>query len=139
MGDRFAEQWFDFGPDAWLIAYDIADPRRLASVHRYLKRYALAVQYSVFLGWFSARQVDSLRRGLEQRIDPRRDDVRLYHLPSRTQLYRFGRQWLPERVYLVGDTWRIGSAPEIGSAPAAKPGDPPRKSLGEDRKFGPAD
>ena len=33
----------------WLVAYDIASPRRLARVHRYLKRHAIPVQYSVFV------------------------------------------------------------------------------------------
>ena len=32
----------------YLIAYDIADPKRLVKVHRTLKRQGLPVQYSVF-------------------------------------------------------------------------------------------
>lgn len=67
-------------PHAYLICYDITDQRRLARVHRFLSGEALALQYSVFVGVFSA---GALRRVLEQlgrRIDPRRDDVRVYSL-----------------------------------------------------------
>ncbi|OIP07940.1 MAG: CRISPR-associated endonuclease Cas2 [Betaproteobacteria bacterium CG2_30_68_42] len=131
---RFEQRWFEFGPDAWLIAYDIADPMRLARVHRYLKAVAMPVQYSVFLGWFSPREIDLLTRGLETRIDARRDDVRMYHLPSRTQLYRFGRQWLPERVFLVGDTWHIGEEQAIGSNATENPGDRLRNHLSDQRQ-----
>lgn len=125
----FAEQWFEFGPRAWLVAYDIADPSRLNRVHRFLKACAIPIQYSVFLGWFSDAELQAVATGIERRIDPRRDDVRMYHLPSRTLLYRLGRQWLPEQVYLVGDTWHVATPETVGSPPDAKPGDPRAKSL----------
>ena len=32
----------------WIVAYDIASPRRLVRVHRFLKQRGLATQYSVF-------------------------------------------------------------------------------------------
>ena len=38
----------DNQPGLYLIAYDIADPKRLSRVHRALKREGLPVQYSVF-------------------------------------------------------------------------------------------
>jgi CRISPR/Cas system-associated endoribonuclease Cas2 len=33
---------------SWLIAYDIASPRRLVRVYRLLREHAVPVQYSVF-------------------------------------------------------------------------------------------
>lgn len=85
----------------WLIAYDIADPRRLARVHRYLKQEAMPLQYSLFLGWFSEGRLQRLVKMLKSLIDAREDDVRLYHLPAGTSLTRVGRQWLPEGVQLL--------------------------------------
>ncbi len=96
----------DIGRDAWLVAYDIRDPRRLARVHRLLKAQAVPLQYSVFIAWLKAPAVETLAGAIESRIDPRQDDVRLYHLPSRLELHALGRQWLPSGVSL----FREGSA-----------------------------
>lgn len=94
---------FVFGCNAWLIAYDIADPRRLGRVHRLLKKVAMPIQYSVFLAWLTERQLTRLVAQLHECIDTREDDVRLYHLPVSTDLIRLGRQWLPDGVQLLRD------------------------------------
>lgn len=86
---------------AWLIAYDIADARRLGRVHRFLKREAMPIQYSVFLGWFGEGRLQRLVSELEELIDRREDDVRLYHLPAGTELMGEGRQWFPEGAQLL--------------------------------------
>lgn len=98
MRDKFV-----FGTDAWLIAYDIADPRRLGRVHRLLKKIAVPIQYSVFLAWLNERQLAWLVEQLRGRINVREDDVRLYHLPVATELTTLGKQWLPEGVQLLRD------------------------------------
>ena len=36
-------------PQLYLLAYDIANPKRLVKVHRQVSRRGLALQYSVFL------------------------------------------------------------------------------------------
>jgi CRISPR-associated protein Cas2 len=87
----------------YLVAYDIADPRRLARVHRLLKNYALPVQYSVFIAWLNETQLDELVEQLRQRIDNAKDDVRLYHLPAQAKLATFGKQWLPDGVHLLNN------------------------------------
>lgn len=92
---------FGFGNNAWLIAYDIADPRRLGRLHRLLKKHALPLQYSVFLAWLGGRQLAALLKQIEDLIEPREDDVRLYHLPASTELVVLGKQWLPEGVQLL--------------------------------------
>ena len=92
---------FFFGSHAWLIAYDIADPRRLAKVHRLLMSVAMPVQYSVFLGWMNDSQVANLEARLRALVDEDCDDVRLYHLPRKAWMALLGKPWLPEGVYLL--------------------------------------
>jgi CRISPR-associated protein Cas2 len=87
-------------PRPYLIAYDIADPRRLYRVHRYLKTVALDLQYSVFAGMLSERQLLRVLEDLAERIHPGEDDVRAYPLPQRCHAVALGRQHLPEGVLL---------------------------------------
>lgn len=98
MHDRFV-----FGSNAWLIAYDIADPRRLGRVHRLLKKVAIPIQYSVFLAWLNERQLSWLVEQLRSRVQIREDDVRLYHLPATAELTVLGKQWMPEGIHLFRD------------------------------------
>jgi len=85
----------------WLVAYDIADPRRLGRVHRYLKQHAIPVQYSVFVFQGNQYALDRVLSGIAARIDSEADDVRAYHLPGRCEVTMLGRQQLPEGV-MVG-------------------------------------
>ena len=85
---------------SWLIAYDIADPRRLGRVHRYLKGEAVPVQYSMFTASTTGNGIRRIRDGLAKRIDPRRDDVRIYLLPRSLDIAHLGRPYLPEGLLL---------------------------------------
>lgn len=82
----------------YVIAYDIADPRRLARVHRFLKQFAFPVQYSVFLGTFTDTALNAILEGLATIIHPRQDDVRAYPLPAAPRIESLGRPVLPEGV-----------------------------------------
>jgi CRISPR-associated protein Cas2 len=84
----------------WLIAYDIADPRRLARVHRYLKGHAIPVQYSVFVLHGNQIMLERVLSGIAERIAPHADDVRAYHLPNCCEVTMLGRQSFPEGVTL---------------------------------------
>ncbi|MEA3220487.1 CRISPR-associated endonuclease Cas2 [Immundisolibacter sp.] len=84
----------------WLIAYDVREPRRLVTLHRALKKQALAVQYSVFVGRFTRRGIRHLVAIINSIIAPQ-DDVRLYPLPQRPDWVFYGRSALPEAVYLL--------------------------------------
>lgn len=81
-----------------LLAYDIADPRRLSRVHRSVKAYGMPLQYSVFLILASSHRLDQLLAELDAIIDPRADDIRVYPLPMRFDAEHFGRQWFPAGV-----------------------------------------
>jgi CRISPR-associated protein Cas2 len=87
----------------FLLAYDIADPRRLVRVHRTVRRFGMPLQYSVFLIVETARGIDQLLVLLDDIIAPSRDDIRVYPLPMRFDAEQFGRQWLPLGMDLPHD------------------------------------
>ena len=90
-------------PRSWLITYDIADKRRLSRLHRFIKKHAVPVQYSVFLFEGSAAQVGRLMGEIEGYIDPEYDDIRAYQLPTEPDLVTLGRGSLPESLTLTSD------------------------------------
>ena len=96
-----------------LICYDIADRKRLARLHRSLKRQAMALQYSVFLFTGSPRQLEALLAQLRQLIDPRHDDLRAYPLPERGPRLRLGKSPLPAGIQwsALPDAWRDHTSP----------------------------
>lgn len=91
MGDR----------RVWLIGYDIASPRRLRRVAAWLEKHAIRVQYSLFLAAWTETEFTRVWRGLAERIDPRRDDVRAWPVPERPDVVVIGAP-LPSGV-VFGD------------------------------------
>jgi len=62
----------------WLVSYDISDPRRLRRVAKYMERHGMRIQYSVFAVLANRRHIAEIRQDLEELIDARADDVRVY-------------------------------------------------------------
>jgi len=63
----------------YLICYDIADPKRLAKVARYLERRLFRIQYSIFIAKdFGKEDIYLIADTLQQLIDPKEDDIRIY-------------------------------------------------------------
>src|SRR3990172_11605518 len=85
----------------WLITYDIANPRRLMRVHRYLKRHAIPVQYSAFVLYGDQRMLECVLMGIARLIAPHSDDLRAYHFPTCCDVTMLVRQSFPEGV-MVG-------------------------------------
>ncbi len=120
-------------PKLFLLAYDIANPRRLARVHRTVKRQGLPLQYSVFLIADTPAVLDGLLAELDDIIDPRADDIRVYSLPSRLDADSFGRQFLPLGVMLLGDDTldhQLAALLAKGRAPTATVTDNPPQACG---------
>ncbi|HQQ68703.1 MAG TPA: CRISPR-associated endonuclease Cas2 [Alicycliphilus sp.] len=84
----------------YIICYDIACPRRLARIHRLLKKQAVPLQYSVFLFTGTAQQLDRCLAQLSQLMDRRHDDIRAYPLPQRGLRWSLGKATLPEGIHL---------------------------------------
>lgn len=72
-----------FGSKPWLVAYDIRSAKRLQRVHRFMVGWGRPLQYSVFAVDASDEECLHMIAGLERRIDPTVDDVRVYRLPNR--------------------------------------------------------
>lgn len=98
----------------WLIAYDIADPRRLQRVHRFLSQHAVPVQYSVFATRGSPMKLGLIRAGLAGIVDERDDDVRIYPVPEPAQLTVYGRKALPEGLSVIDGDSALPLAPFAG-------------------------
>ena len=91
---------------AWIVAYDIADPRRLARTHRFLKGTAIPLQYSVFVSAPASGALGRIVTGIRQHIHPREDDVRIYPVTSPCEIVLVGGDW-PVRTVTLADA-RLG-------------------------------
>lgn len=90
------------GARAYVIGYDIANPRRLGRVHREMRKHACALEYSVFLLVGSEAAKDACLAEMARLMDRQEDDVRCYPLPSRALQVRIGRATLPEGIQWTG-------------------------------------
>lgn len=89
-------------PRAYLLCYDIADPRRLGRVHRVAREHGVRIQYSVYLVEANREASERLLRELRRHISENEDDVRLYPLPTDSDPATLGRSSLGQGVELCG-------------------------------------
>jgi CRISPR-associated protein Cas2 len=85
---------------AWLVCYDIAEPRRLARVWRAVREFGVPLQYSVFWARLDDIGLGTALGAIVTRIEPRRDDVRFYPMPENVQITGLGRDVVPVGVDL---------------------------------------
>lgn len=86
---------------AWLIAYDIKNPKRLSRLHRLIKTRAIAVQYSVFMFEGRAADLGNLFSECRRLLDLKEDDLRAYPIPQRLEVHVIGRGSMPESACIV--------------------------------------
>lgn len=64
-----------------VAAYDISDDRRRARLHKRLKKFGLAVQYSVFECLLTTEQFKEMQKAVQPYIKPKQGDrIRYYQL-----------------------------------------------------------
>lgn len=64
-----------------VIAYDICDEKRLQRLHRRLKKYGIAVQYSIFEAILSRAELEEMQKMIGKLIKPKQGDrVRYFFL-----------------------------------------------------------
>jgi CRISPR-associated protein Cas2 len=66
-----------------VVSYDIVDDKKRLKLAKFLKGYLDRVQKSVFEGEIADRRLESLKRGIEARIDRSEDSVRIYTICER--------------------------------------------------------
>lgn len=88
---------------SYLICYDICQPRRLARLHRYLRRHALPLQYSVFLFVGEERALKKYLIEMKKLINEKEDDLRCYPLPRRGSRDHLGLPAMPEGIFWGGN------------------------------------
>lgn len=65
----------------YLVCYDIANPKRLSRVYRFMKGQGIHLQHSVFQCSLTWPELQKLKEKLVPLINVREDDVRIYPLP----------------------------------------------------------
>ncbi len=127
----------------YLLAYDIADPRRLARIARIVSRSALRIQYSVYMAELTPARLRDLVAKLRPVIDPKADDLRIYPLPARIDAVWYGRPTWPDGMQFEGQAWvrltgsdapgyRGASGIATGHVPMTNSADPENSA---DRRF----
>lgn len=69
----------------YLVAYDVADPRRLGRVCRYFKSYRVAGQKSVPEIWVTPAELAHIHTDVEALMDTSEDRLQLIQLDPRMQ------------------------------------------------------
>lgn len=82
----------------WLVCYDISDNQQRAAVHRRLKDYGEALQYSLFACELDSASKQALRAELATMIEVN-DSIRWYAQCA----------WCRERVNLLGTAKKVSS------------------------------
>jgi CRISPR-associated protein Cas2 len=77
----------------WLIAHDIADPKRLQKVWRFMQKEGVRLQYSVYLFSGSREQLDQVLDKLNKIVNNKEDDVRIYAITENTRIWGLGIQF----------------------------------------------
>lgn len=89
---------------AWIIAYDITDNKRLGRVYRFLKKEAIPIQRSIFYYEGTVSVLTKILDEIEGRINSKTDDVRAYCLPTKLHYYAIGASVFADGIELFSET-----------------------------------
>ena len=79
----------------YLVCYDVADPRRLRRVHRFLLGYKAGGQKSFFECWLTPAELREVRAGLRARMNLAEDRAHIFQLDPRQQVRCLGQAQPP--------------------------------------------
>jgi CRISPR-associated protein Cas2 len=75
----------------YLTAYDVADPRRLRRVYRYLNAYRVGGQKSVPEIWVTPAELQWIRADISDLLNPGEDRLHIFALDPRMKTICAGR------------------------------------------------
>ena len=64
----------------FLVAYDIADTKRVAKIGRFLSKIGVRIEYSIFYVSASKEEMTEIAMKINDIIEPNEDDVRIYEI-----------------------------------------------------------
>ncbi|MDR1853979.1 MAG: CRISPR-associated endonuclease Cas2 [Azoarcus sp.] len=80
----------DAARSLFLVCYDIAEPKRLRKVHKFLLGYKAGGQKSFFECWLTAGELAQVRQGLQERLDNEEDRAHIFQLDPRQRIRQIG-------------------------------------------------
>lgn len=104
-------------PGWYLIAYDIAEPRRLQRLHRRLRRDGVALQESVFLVQQTQQGIAGLMNELAGLMRRNEDDLRAYPIPDPGEIWLRGKGAMDGSLLKPGGQTRSQRAPATETQP----------------------
>lgn len=75
----------------YLVAYDIADPKRLYLVHKKIETYAIGGQKSFYECWLTPHELLRFRNELNEIMQVGEDRIFIFQLHSDTKPILFGK------------------------------------------------
>ncbi len=88
----------------WIVAYDIAHPRRLRRIAAVMEGFGSRAQKSVFECWLDDAGLNRLQARIQKELDPNQDSVRYYPLCADCRalaLNRGGTETTPPKPYYI--------------------------------------
>ncbi|MDR3214563.1 MAG: CRISPR-associated endonuclease Cas2 [Azoarcus sp.] len=85
----------------YLVCYDIACPKRLYRVRRFLLGYKVGGQKSFFECWLTAGELSIVRKGMLERMNLDEDRAHIFQLDPRQHIQRFGTATATPNVFMI--------------------------------------
>jgi CRISPR-associated protein Cas2 len=85
----------------YLVCYDVADPRRLYRVHRFLLGYKTGGQKSLCECWLTQGELTCVRQRLAELLDRSEDRAHIFQLDPRQHIRQLGCAQPPRQRFII--------------------------------------
>ncbi|WP_311418651.1 CRISPR-associated endonuclease Cas2 [Haemophilus parahaemolyticus] len=75
----------------YLIAYDIADSKRLHRAHKKVEAFAIGGQKSFYECWLTEHEMVKFKQDVSDLIEPTDDRVFIFRIPDNIEPWLFGK------------------------------------------------